>query len=376
MKVAVVGLGYVGSNLAKAAKSVGYDVLGVEIDSKRLIELSDSDYLVTSDFSQVADASIVVIAVPTPLDSFRQPDLGPLLEACGSVSGFIRPGVLIINESTSFPGTLRDLIAPLFEEGVLLASAPERIDPGNQTWNLMNTPRIVSGLSEEATTRASEFYRAFCQSVIEVSSPEVAEAAKIFENTFRQVNIALVNEFAQIAEKLNISTFEVIDAAATKPYGFIPFFPSVGVGGHCIPVDPSYLSFAARKVGAPARFIELANEINLDMPKYIAARIDQEYGVSGRQIQIAGIAYKPGVADVRESPAISLIEALRKKGGIVTWHDDFVEKNGDENSLPISPVDIGVICTAHPGVNYDAWKSRTKVVDVSTTAGTLWKKFL
>jgi UDP-N-acetyl-D-glucosamine dehydrogenase len=271
------------------------------------------------------------------------------------------------------------VIEPILGSKHLYASAPERIDPANEIWGIENTPRLVAGLSDEATTKAIEFYRSFCKEVIPVSSPEVAEAAKLFENTFRQVNIALVNEFARIADALGISTVETIKAASSKPYGFMPFMPSIGVGGHCIPVDPSYLSFAARQAGVDSSFIDLANNVNALMPEYIAARIEKLLGgkIAGKRIQIAGISYKADVSDTRESPALALIAKLRELGADVTWHDERVGVFNEEKSSRLEAVDLGIIATAHSGVDYSSWKnSQSMVIDLSTTSNTGWQKFL
>jgi UDP-N-acetyl-D-glucosamine dehydrogenase len=380
VRVAIIGQGYVGTAVGIAANDAGHEVVGIEIDSKKLAWLKDSlKYSVTDDYGMVAGAQIVVIAVPTPLNEEREPDLSFIKAACESLKSELNESVLIINESTSFPGTLRNVIAPILGEGHMYASAPERVDPANEKWGITNTPRLVSGLSPEATAKAVEFYKSFCQQVVEVSSPEVAEAAKLFENTFRQVNIALVNEFAQIADSLNISTFETLEAAATKPYGFMSFMPSVGVGGHCIPVDPSYLSFAAEKAGVDAAFINLANYVNAGMPRYVATRIADLLGgsVQGKKIQVAGISYKADVSDTRESPALALIEVLREMGALVSWHDEIVGEFSGEASKPLAKVDLGVIATAHTGVEYSAWKnSGVMVIDVSTSTNTGWPKFL
>jgi UDP-N-acetyl-D-glucosamine dehydrogenase len=380
VKVAIIGQGYVGSTLGIAANKAGHDVLGIEIDSKRRSELASSiGYPVSADYSSVQGSDVVVIAVPTPLNEKREPDLTFLESACKSLAAVLKSSVLVVNESTSYPGTLRNVIAPILGDVHLYAAAPERIDPANEKWGIENTPRLVSGLSSEATSKALDFYRSFCKEVVTVSTPEVAEAAKLFENTFRQVNIALVNEFAQIAQALGISTFETLGAAATKPYGFMPFLPSIGVGGHCIPVDPSYLSFAAEKVGVEASFINLANNVNASMPEYLAARISELLGgsVSGKTIQVAGISYKAGVADTRESPALKLISLLRGAGAKVSWHDQVVGEWNGESSTPLSSVDLGVIATAHEGVDYSAWKNeKTMVIDVSTSSNTGWPKFL
>lgn len=378
MRVAIIGQGFVGSALGIAASGAKHNVVGIEIDSSRIANLS-VPYKVSSDYVDVVGSDVVVIAVPTPLNEVREPDLSFLESACGSLKFVLKSSTLVVNESTSFPGTLRNVIAPILGESHLYASAPERIDPANEKWNIANTPRLVSGLSDVATSRAMEFYQSFCKKVVQVSSPEVAEAAKLFENTFRQVNIALVNEFAQIASALGISTFETLGAAATKPYGFMSFVPSIGVGGHCIPVDPTYLSYAADNAGVEALFINLANSVNLLMPRYIAGRISELLGgsVSGKKIQIAGISYKSDVADTRESPALSLMELLRDMGAEVTWSDEVVGKWNGKASTPLSAVDLGVIATAHSGVDYGAWKNtKTMVIDVSTSSNTGWPKFL
>ena len=380
MRVAIIGQGYVGKALGSAASSAGHQVIGIENDPIKLEGLSSSlSYEVSGDYSKASSSSIVVIAVPTPLDEKREPDLSFIKSACQSLKGVLDSSVLIINESTSFPGTLRNVIAPILGSKNLYASAPERIDPANVIWGIENTPRLVAGLSDEATTKAMEFYRSFCKEVIPVSSPEVAEAAKLFENTFRQVNIALVNEFAQIAGALGISTFETIKAASSKPYGFMPFMPSIGVGGHCIPVDPSYLSFAARQAGVDASFIDLANRVNALMPEYIATRIEKLLGgkITGKKIQIAGISYKADVSDTRESPALALMAKLRELGADVTWHDELVGACNGEKSRKLEAVDLGIIATAHSGVDYSPWKnSQSMVIDLSTTSNTGWQKFL
>jgi UDP-N-acetyl-D-glucosamine dehydrogenase len=278
----------------------------------------------------------------------------------------LNSSALIVNESTSYPGTLRNEIAARIS-GVehLFASSPERVDPGNTIWGTKNTPRLIGGLTPAAVAKAKEFYGSFCDTIIEVSSPEVAEAAKIFENTFRQVNIALVNEFAQIAEALGISGREVIDAAATKPYGFMPFNPGPGVGGHCIPVDPSYLAHVANKVGVPATFIKRANEVNLAMPAYVVKRVIAGNGgsIKGKKVVVVGVTYKSNVADTRETPAAAVTDLLRDQGATVTWHDDLVGSWRGETSSPIAGADIAVIVTKHDGVDLAAIKACEYVFD-------------
>jgi UDP-N-acetyl-D-glucosamine dehydrogenase len=307
-----------------------------------------------------------------------------LERACTQISQFLKNKALIINESTSYPGTLRNFIKKTIESNstveFLYASAPERIDPGNSNWKLTNTPRVISGLSNEATEKACEFYQTFCSKVHPVSSPEVAEASKLFENTFRQINIALANEFAIVAHQLGFSATEAINAASTKPFGFMPFFPGIGVGGHCIPVDPSYLSYAAELVGGEAKFIELANSTNLSMAKYTVDRITHLFGGSllGKSVQIAGIAYKPDIPDLRESPALLLINELKSKGAVVTWCDPHVQEFQGEKSSELNPkVDIGLIVTPHKKIDFSKWQSMgERVLDLSALPNTYgWSKF-
>jgi UDP-N-acetyl-D-glucosamine dehydrogenase len=269
--------------------------------------------------------------------------------------------VLVINESTSFPGTIRNYIKPAIEKYSinkfehLYAISPERVDPGRGDYNQKNTPRLYAGLTAEASAKTREFYSSFCDELVEVSSPEVAEAAKLFENTFRQVNIALVNEFAQIAHALGISVHETLDAANTKPYGFMKFTPSVGVGGHCIPVDPSYLADVAEQHGIPATFILRANEVNLEMPKYVVDRVEADNGsLAGKSVLVVGVAYKPNVADTRETPAELLIEELRKRGAVVAWHDDVVKSWHGESSSDLGGADIAIVSVLHSDVKPSA----------------------
>jgi UDP-N-acetyl-D-glucosamine dehydrogenase len=403
MKIAIIGQGYVGLNLAVVSAYFGHDVIGIDlseklvnqllngetfvpgIDKETLIKLINSkNYTPSTDSSLMDGADVVVIAVPTPLDSNRRPDLTYLERACTQISQFLKNKALIINESTSYPGTLRNFIKKTIESNstveFLYASAPERIDPGNSNWKLTNTPRVISGLSNEATEKACEFYQTFCSKVHPVSSPEVAEASKLFENTFRQINIALANEFAIVAHQLGFSATEAINAASTKPFGFMPFFPGIGVGGHCIPVDPSYLSYAAELVGGEAKFIELANSTNLSMAKYTVDRITHLFGGSllGKSVQIAGIAYKPDIPDLRESPALLLINELKSKGAVVTWCDPHVQEFQGEKSSELNPkVDIGLIVTPHKKIDFSKWQSMgERVLDLSALPNTYgWSKF-
>jgi UDP-N-acetyl-D-glucosamine dehydrogenase len=385
MRVAIIGQGYVGLTIAVGAASAGHSVVGFDINDGLVAQLnagkshiegiSDSDlagfiaagsYLASSDPSLLDGCDVIVIAVPTPLDANRNPDLSYVHAASDLISEYVESQALIVNESTSYPGTLRKEIAARIT-GVLhlYASSPERVDPGNTEWGTKNTPRLIGGLTPAAVTKAREFYSSFCDTIIEVSSSEVAEAAKIFENTFRQVNIALVNEFAQISDALGISSREVIEAAATKPYGFMPFNPGPGVGGHCIPVDPSYLAHVANKVGVPATFIKRANEVNLAMPAYVVKRVVAGVGssIEGKKVIVVGVSYKSNVADTRETPAAAVIDLLREHGAIVTWHDELTATWRGESSSPIAGADIAVVVTKHDGVDIKAIKACGYVFD-------------
>ena len=376
MKVAIIGQGYVGLTISAFAGEC-FEVVGFDNNSKIVDQLNHGNshiegvesstlqswikagrYRATNRGSEISDVDLVVIAVPTPLTGNRNPDLGFIDSACKTIGENIKKPVLIINESTSFPGTLRNYIKPAIERYSttaiehLYAISPERVDPGRGDYNQKNTPRLYAGLTPEASEKTRSFYSKFCDELVEVSSPEVAEAAKLFENTFRQVNIALVNEFAQIAHSLGISVYETLDAANTKPYGFMKFTPSAGVGGHCIPVDPTYLAAVAEEHGAPATFIRRANEVNLEMSKYVVDRVQADNGGSlqGKSVLVVGVAYKPNVADVRETAAELVIEHLRERGAVVSWHDDVVGSWNGEKSSPLSGADIAVVITKHEEV--------------------------
>jgi UDP-N-acetyl-D-glucosamine dehydrogenase len=379
MKVAIIGQGYVGLTISVFAAEhhavVGFDMNQGVVDAlnqgrSHIEGVASSDlakwiaagrYKATTVAGDIAGADVVVIAVPTPLTKDRKPDLSFLEAACKTIGENVKAPALIINESTSFPGTVRNLIKPAIEKfsgGVehMYAVSPERVDPGRTDWDQKNTPRLYAGLTPEASRAVRDFYSTFCDNLIEVSSPEVAESAKLFENTFRQVNIALVNEFAQIAYALGISVYETLDAAATKPYGFMKFMPSAGVGGHCIPVDPSYLAHTAAGLGVPATFIERANEVNLEMAAYVVGRVTADNGgsLAGKKVQVVGVAYKANVADVRETPAEPVIEELKKAGALVTWSDDLVSTWMGESSTPLGGADIAIVVTLHSVTDADA----------------------
>ena len=385
MRVAIIGQGYVGLTIAVGAAGAGHSVVGFDVNDALVAQLNagrshiegitDTElagfiaagsYMASTEASFLDGSDVIVIAVPTPLDAQRNPDLSYVHAAAELIQNNVKSPALIVNESTSYPGTLRNEIAARVS-GVdhLYASSPERVDPGNTQWGTKNTPRLIGGLTPAAVAKAREFYGSFCDSIIEVSSPEVAEAAKIFENTFRQVNIALVNEFAQIADALGISGREVLDAAATKPYGFMPFNPGSGVGGHCIPVDPSYLAHVANQVGVPATFIKRANEVNLAMPAYVVTRViaGNAGSIKGKRVVVVGVSYKSNVADTRETPAAAVIDLLREQGATVTWHDDLVATWRGESSSPMTGADVAVVVTKHDGVDLAAIKACGYVFD-------------
>jgi len=387
-KVFIIGQGYVGLTVAKFAARK-YTVIGFDSNEKLVDQLnvgkshiegiSDEDistlrskgaYTASANAADLANCQIVVIAVPTPLKQDRTPDLRHIESACKTIAQFATGRLLIINESTSYPGTVRNLIKPLIESlskepfEHLYAISPERVDPGRTDWDQSNTPRLYSGLTKEAADETREFYSTFCNTLIEVSSPEVAEAAKLFENSFRQVNIALVNELAQISHALGISVRETLDAADTKPYGFMKFSPSAGVGGHCIPVDPSYLAHVAKGLGVPATFIERANLVNLEMPNYIIARVVKDNGgsIKGKKVQVVGVSYKPNIADTRETPAEIMMEVLKAAGAIVSWHDPLVKTWNGTESAPLGGSDITIVVTKHDLLLEDAIKASAPYV--------------
>jgi UDP-N-acetyl-D-glucosamine dehydrogenase len=395
--LAIVGQGYVGLPLAMAAVDAGWVVIGIDkieakvaqINSGRspVEDISDVQlcaaiskglYQATTDFSLASRASVITICVPTPLDDERKPDLGLLRAAVSGIAPYLSNESLVISESTSYPGTLREIIIPLInsrkqKESVTLyfATAPERVNPGDLAWNQKNTPRLVGAIDEISKVKALTFYESICDAVISVSTPEIAEAAKLLENTFRLVNIALVNEFTQICTANGINVHEVINAATSKPYGFMPFRPGVGVGGHCIPVDPLYLTWWARRSGAKADLIEFANSINHDMPKYVARRALNMVASSilKPRVLILGVAYKPGVGDIRETPASNLRHSLEEQGAIVAWHDPLVPSW--EGSQPVDldwECDVAILATNQPGLDVEKLVSRgTMILDCTNS---------
>lgn len=380
--LSIVGQGYVGLPLAMAAVDAGWTVIGIDNFEERVIQISSGSspiedisdsqlqtalakgtYKVTTDFSAVAQASVITICVPTPLDEKREPDLTLLRSAAMGIAQFVSNETLVISESTSFPGTLRDVIIPIIDllkpassSKLYFACAPERVNPGDLVWNQRNTPRLVGAIDSESQTKALAFYESICGAAILVSSPEVAEAAKLLENTFRLVNIALVNEFTQVCSTTGLDVHEVIEAASTKPYGFMPFWPGVGVGGHCIPVDPLYLTWWARQNGKTAGLVESADSINRAMPQYVARRALSmvDSSIQSPRVLILGVAYKSGVGDVRETPVSELYYFLKDQGANVAWHDPLVSHWEDSKSVDLNwECDIAILATNQPGMDFE-----------------------
>ncbi len=385
----VVGLGYVGLPLALAFAEEGHDVLGVDADPRKVTALTRGEsYIedvpsqrlgairerleVATGYDRLATCEAILIAVPTPLTRNREPDLGPLVAAGTSVARVLREGQLVVLESTTYPGTTRERLAPLLEESGLaagrdfnLAYSPERVDPGRTDFTLRGTPKIVGGLTPACLDRAVGLYGLVCDEIVKVSGPEPAELAKLLENVFRSVNIALVNELAMLCDRMGIDVWEVVEAASSKPYGFMRFDPGPGMGGHCLPVDPFYLSWKAREYGQPTEFVELAGEVNQRMPEFCVERVaralnDRSKPVRGSRVVILGVAYKPGVGDLRESPAIKIMGLLAKSGADLVFHDDHVRElpefglRSEPLEAALESADVAVIVTAHPELDVEA----------------------
>jgi len=375
MQITVVGQGYVGLPLAIAAAKSGYHVNGLDTNQHKIqaikngtsiIEdiadetikkaIDSKSYFPTIDAEVIAKSQVVLICVPTPLNSEHKPDLSALISATTTAGKHLKVGTLVIVESTIEPGTCRNVILPILikESGlkasdIELAYSPERIDPTNKKWLINNTPKLVAALTESAAQKAESFYGKFVDSITKCSSLEIAETAKLLENSFRLVNISFINELAIFCQKIGIDIVEVISAAATKPYGFMPFHPSVGVGGHCIPVDPIYLANAAKAIGATSRFIELADKVNQEMPEYFVGRAEEKLGgLNNKSVLVVGVSYKPNVSDIRESPVGALIAGLKQKGAQVSWHDDLVKEWNGEKSVALSnDYELAIIATPH-----------------------------
>jgi UDP-N-acetyl-D-glucosamine dehydrogenase len=397
VKIGIAGLGYVGLPLGVAFAEAGHEVIGVDTDPRKVeavnageshVEDIPSERLAalagriraTTHYGDLASADAVVIAVPTPLTRNREPDLGPLLGSGRALAGVLQKGQLVVLESTTYPGTTRDQLVPLLEESGLragtdfnVAFSPERVDPGRTDFTLRTTPKVVSGLTPECHRRAVDFYREICDEIVEVSTPEAAELTKLLENIFRSVNIALVNELAMLCDRMGINIWEVVDAAASKPYGFMRFEPGPGMGGHCLPVDPFYLAWRAREFDTPTEFIELAGEVNQAMPYFCVDRVtralnDHSKAVRGSRVAIFGVSYKAGVGDLRESPALKIMRLLRDRGADLVYHDPHVdslpqfELDHEPFDAALDGVDAAVIVTHHPGVDIQAIVDRAPLV--------------
>jgi UDP-N-acetyl-D-glucosamine dehydrogenase len=407
-EVAIVGAGYVGLPLARSFAEAGVGVVLVEIDSERVaaigkgesyVEDVPSDTLVplveagmlsaTTDYDAVREADAIVIALPTPLSANREPDLSTVLGAVRDVAKRLRKGHLVSLESTTYPGTTREEVLPILAETGLevgtdfhLTFSPERIDPGREDWTVKTTPKVVGGITPACTERACALYRRAIDDVFSVSSPEAAELTKLLENIFRTVNIALVNELAQLCDRMHVDVWEVVEAAATKPFGFMSFKPGPGLGGHCLPVDPFYLTWKAREYDFYTEFIELAGKVNENMPYFCLEKItralnSQEKAVKGSHVHLVGVAYKADVGDLRESPALKLMELLRHEGADVSYHDphvpDLPEQGLSSQDLDrsLANADCVAIVTAHSGIDYDRLAERANlVVDFRNATGT------
>jgi UDP-N-acetyl-D-glucosamine dehydrogenase len=395
--VGIIGLGYVGLPLAVAFAQEGCEVIGVDVDSRKVdaiaagesyIEDVPSEVLssvserihASTRYAQLAKADAVLMCLPTPLTPNREPDLGPLVEATRALAEVLQADQLVVLESTTYPGTTRERVAPLLEESGLAAGrdfhlvfSPERVDPGRTDFTLRTTPKVLGGLTPACAERAEALYGLVCDQLVRVSSPEAAELTKLLENIFRSVNIALVNELAMLTDRMGIDVWEVVEAAATKPYGFMRFEPGPGMGGHCLPVDPFYLSWRAREFDIATEFIELAGKVNQQMPYHCVAKVqralnDAGLSVKGARVAVLGVSYKPGVGDLRESPALKIIALLRELGGQVRYHDPHVPALADLglSSSPLQELlgdsDLVLIVTAHPEVDHDLVAKRARLV--------------
>ncbi len=388
MQIGIVGMGYVGLPLAVAFAEAGHEVVGLDADTAKVAALGRGESYIedvpgavlaplgerlraTAEYADLASCEAVVVCVPTPLSNSREPDLTYLLDAAESLAAVLGPGQLVVLESTTYPGTTRERLLPILESSGLAAGAdfhlafsPERIDPGRTDYTIRTTPKLVGGLTPACAERARALYAEICDQVIVLSTPEAAELAKLLENIFRSVNIALVNELAQLCDRLGIDVWEVIDAAATKPFGFMRFDPGPGMGGHCLPVDPFYLAFKARQHDFYPEFIELAGKVNQAQPSFCVERIERALNqagkpVNGSRILILGASYKGGIGDTRESPALKIIGRLQDLGAAVSYHDAHVPELPGHGLASVdleeglASADLAAIVTAHPGVDYE-----------------------
>jgi UDP-N-acetyl-D-glucosamine dehydrogenase len=394
MRIGIVGLGYVGLPLAVSFAEAGCEVIGIDVDTAKVSSLREgrshiedipSERLAgvldrcqfSTRFVELHEAEAILVCVPTPLTRNREPELGPMLGAAQALAGVIRAGQVVVLESTTFPGTTREHLVPLLEESGLragqdfaLAFSPERVDPGRTDYTIRTTPKIVGGLTPACTERATAVYAKVCDHLVPVSTPEVAELAKLLENIFRSVNIALVNELAMLADRMGIDIWEVVDAASTKPFGFMRFDPGPGMGGHCLPVDPFYLTWKAREYDLSTEFIELAGKVNKQMPYFCLERIERALNdagkpVKGSKILVVGVAYKGGVGDMRESPALKILDLVRERGADVSYHDPHVPELPDRGLRSVElphECDLAVIVTVHPGVDHGALVETSSLV--------------
>jgi UDP-N-acetyl-D-glucosamine dehydrogenase len=406
--VAIIGAGYVGLPLSTTFAEAGCRVLVVDVvepvvealnrGESHIEDVSDERFgpLVeqglihaTTDYGELRDADAILIALPTPLSRQREPDLSIVESATRGIAGVLREGQVVVLESTTWPGTTREVLLPILEqsglkagEGFHLAMSPERVDPGREDWTTKTTPKVLGGITPECTKRAAEVYRRAIDTVVEVSTPEAAELTKLLENIFRSVNIALVNELAQLCDRMSIDVWEVVNAAATKPFGYMRFSPGPGLGGHCIPIDPFYLTWKAREFGFYTEFIELAGKVNEEMPYFCRSLVSQalnhasQRAMKGSKILVLGVAYKPDIADMRESPAVKLISLLENAGADVAYHDPFVSsfrENGVEmSSVAYEPAayDCVVIATDHHAIDYEQLvDDAALVVDLRNATG-------
>jgi UDP-N-acetyl-D-glucosamine dehydrogenase len=388
MQIGIIGLGYVGLPLAVAFAEAGCEVVGLDVDEAKIEALNGGESYIedvpssalaplserlsaTADYAELAACDAVILCVPTPLSDSREPDLTYLVDSATALAQVLRSGQLVVLESTTYPGTTRDRLLPILETSGLtagsdfhLAFSPERIDPGRTDFTVKTTPKLVGGVTEASTERARELYTEICDTVVVLSSPEAAELAKLLENIFRSVNIALVNELAQLCDRLGIDVWEVIDAASSKPFGFMRFDPGPGMGGHCLPVDPFYLAFKARQHDFYPEFIELAGKVNQAQPSFCVERIERALNgvrkpVNGSRLLILGVAYKGGVGDTRESPALKIIGRLQDLGAELSYHDSFVPELPGHGLSSVAldeglrDADLVAIVTAHPDVDYE-----------------------
>ena len=399
MKIGIVGLGYVGLPLAVAFAEAGHDVVGLDLDPAKIEALAAGRSYIgdvpdsalapltqrleaSADYADLTACEAVVICVPTPLTDSREPDLSFLVDSATALAAVLRAGQLVVLESTTYPGTTRERLQPILEgsglragEDFHLAFSPERIDPGRTDFTIRTTPKLVGGLTPACAERARALYAEICDQVIVLSTPEAAELAKLLENIFRSVNIALVNELSQLCDRLGIDVWEVIDAAATKPFGFMRFEPGPGMGGHCLPVDPFYLAYKARQADFYPEFVELAGKINQAQPSFCVERIERALNrvgkpVNGSRILILGASYKGGIGDTRESPALKIIGRLQDLGGEVSYHDPFVPAlpghglSSVDLDSALAEADLVAIVTAHPGIDYEQVVAKaTGVID-------------